>query len=835
MVINGRTRDLLPGNKLHVRRRCNKTLCCKPDHLYLTAPDGYELSLEQAETWLRSGETRWQDAVDAGDLNDTGRSSGRAESLEPDGPLIERTATSVSSDVSEGDLQKNQRPTSWLDAFPWLMGAAEIGSPPWWDEPIDDFNTAPRLQRLAEISRLAMERLTQWTIGQIFPGLSPDVDFRELPLTVRAKNVLQREGCNTAADLAGVTLDSMMDWRQVGIGTVDVILRTLADFSTSITTPPVVTQHLSPSQPRSHPHGGATQPSWTSSVVDALSVIAEWFATVGTPGQALLSTELAVGAPPAVLKARQHLETLRADDVLGEDQLALDAAALFDAALRQLDSRAIQVLRHRLFADDPFTLDELGRQHNVTRERIRQIEGKARGEMLSSISGEGALATVAEAARTLIGTIRPLDELLSFMPALGRLVESVGHPAWRVLDRLDDAYEIEDGWCVVPTMTAARVMTQTQLQERADKYGVVRLEDLMLVETAEPDRRPEFTASWLSHCGYIIEGAFVLTRTQSIGDYAAAILSLTGTPMSSKDILDRFVFERSVTSLRNTMALDDRFERVDRDRWALTEWGMDTYAGIRSLIREMVTRNGGRVDLDNLVENITGRYSVSANSVIAYASSPPFEQRDGVVRLAGEGQEVRKTPGRTRRLFRQHDAWAYRIRVSKDHLRGSGSVAPKAIATILGLQFGETRQLESPLGPQVVAWTGTQPSFGTIRRFLLDGDIAAGTDAFLVLHDDGSFSFSPCRDMTGEPLTDVLSLIGTPGTTDREDARSALARAVGMDDTAPIVSVIAAYRERGDGDVADLLTSLRHFLETGEMDQQEPKHNAAVDEILDLL
>ena len=36
---------------------------------------------------------------------------------------------------------------------------------------------------------------------------------------------------------------------------------------------------------------------------------------------------------------------------------------------------------------------------------------------------------------------------------------------------------------------------------------------------------------------------------------------------------------------------------------------------------------------NELVEFITGRYNVSANSVITYANSPPFEQRNGFVRL----------------------------------------------------------------------------------------------------------------------------------------------------------------------------------------------------------
>jgi hypothetical protein len=63
MVAHGRSKKLLPGNMFQVRRRCGKDKCCNPEHLYLTAPDGEELSLDEAETWLRSGKARWQDAL----------------------------------------------------------------------------------------------------------------------------------------------------------------------------------------------------------------------------------------------------------------------------------------------------------------------------------------------------------------------------------------------------------------------------------------------------------------------------------------------------------------------------------------------------------------------------------------------------------------------------------------------------------------------------------------------------------------------------------------------------------------------------------------------------
>jgi hypothetical protein len=208
--------------------------------------------------------------------------------------------------------------------------------------------------------------------------------------------------------------------------------------------------------------------------------------------------------PDEIIKARQRIEALRVSDIFNEQDTERDIAALFDGALSVLDTRAAEVLGARLFADDPVRLDQIGQKYDVTRERIRQIEGKARGTMMTVISEEGPLAMAAKSARDLIGTIRPLDDLLEMIPALGKEVVRVGQPAWRVLDRLDDAYEIDDGWCVVPTMIAARELTRTQLAERANQYGVIRLDELDLVESSKADRRPDLTASWLTHCGYII-------------------------------------------------------------------------------------------------------------------------------------------------------------------------------------------------------------------------------------------------------------------------------------------------------------------------------------------
>jgi len=740
------------------------------------------------------------------------------------------------------DLLDDARPQlSWADAFPWIEAAAADpgntteGALAWWREPIDASGPQRRAERLADLSDLALERLTRWTIGQIFPALPAGAVLHFLPMTNRAKNALARFGYRTAGDLQGLELADLLDLPQVGIGTVDSVLQALADASTleSVALPPHPTGHGEPVRNMSD-HGGELAKR-AGPFAEDLRSVASWYAALGLPVRPILGIPLPPGSPPEVIKARQRLDVITADDLLSPDQAGLDAAELLQRTVSGLDERVRHILARRLFADHPETLDELGQDLGLTRERVRQIEAKARAEMVEALEPGEPLGTVSAAIRELVGTVLPLADLLALMPALACPVEAMDQPAWRVLDRLDDAYEIEGGWCAAPTVLSAQTETLTRLQELANRHGVASITDLGPMNANQPeDSALSSLRDWLSYCGCVVDGDHVFSRLQSIGDRAAAILSVSGSPMSSQEILDRLGVERSLSSLRNAMGSDDRFARVDRDRWALAEWGLESYTGIRAVVRDEVAREGGQIPMDTLIERITGRYSVSASSVIAYASAPPFEASEGIVRLAADDHYVRKGPERTRRLYRRTDGWLYRVTVTKDHLRGSGSTAPVAVAAILGLKPGQIRQLDSPLGPQTVNWTGNQPAFGTIRRFLVDSDIETGSEIFLVIGDDGTFGMEPVGPGGADALERALLLTGFAGAAARQQPRAALAAAIGLPEDSPSASVIGGYRERGDSDIADLLLAARNELEaphgTG-----EPARSPDIDEILDLL
>jgi len=729
---------------------------------------------------------------------------------------------------------------TWLDVFPWLESTADPSLGPWWNLPASGPNVSKRHRFLEAVAEIAMSQLSRWTIAQLFPTAGTGVSLDTLGLPPRGLNMFTRRGYRTVEDIAGLSVEEILDWRNFGAATVSTVLEILADQAVADAVAPELGTEDEKVLRASGTEINAqdsTEPVVDASTIDDLRVVAEWLALVGLADSPLLTQTLPIGTPQNVVRARKRLEVLTSVGVLGAEG-APDAASVLDRSIRKLDDRAVGILRDRMFADSPLTLDAIGSQLGVTRERVRQIESKARSALLAELgdSGGGALASLAEAAQRTIHDVLPLKALLEEIPSLEKTVDAVQQPAWRVLDRLDDSYEIEDGWCACPTVEAARTATATQIEEFVDSYGVAPLASLDFIDIEPEERKRTITAEWLEYCGYLIDSGHLFTRIQSVQDYAASILSVVGSPLSSDDVIARFAVERSVRSLRNALAKDDRFTRVDRDRWALSEWGLDTYSDIRSLIREELANNGGRAPLDPLVEKITSKFSVSPSSVVAYASSAPFETNDGMVQLATSPREVRKTPYQTRRMFRRPEGWSIRVTVTKDHLRGSGSVAPTAVAAILNLQPGETLQLDSPLGPQMVAWTGIQPSFGTIRRFLLDRDLAAGTDVFLTINDDRTFTVEEAREPIGEPLADALSLIGVASQSTPSDSYKILCAAIGIPESSGIASLIGAYRERGDTDVSELLLAARDSLETAETDVPDVKVKSAdVDDILDLL
>ncbi len=144
-----------------------------------------------------------------------------------------------------------------------------------------------------------------------------------------------------------------------------------------------------------------------------------------------------------------------------------------------------------------------------------------------------------------------------------------------------------------------------------------------------------------------------------MNDKAEAVLAVAGTPLTPEEIQTRIGEDYSLVGIRNQLTADERFLRLDRNKYGLARWGGEEYLGIREMIAREIVKAGGEASVNTIVASLTSRYEVSESSVRAYAGGPGFERTQrGWIRVAGAepaDYQPRRDVSNTRRCFRSRD------------------------------------------------------------------------------------------------------------------------------------------------------------------------------------
>lgn len=685
--------------------------------------------------------------------------------------------------------------TVWCDLAPWLASRGDDPDFAWIDDEVAATDPAVRRAHGELIAVLMAETLPEMPIGELLPLLPGDVDLiPDENLPTRAANWLLSTSVFTTDRIRRVSPGEILNSRGMGSGSVVGLLARLVEI--------VVDALLNES-------GQANSEISLSrdQVLDDLTTIARWRALTGSPETALL-TELPPHAPAAVHEAHSRLHALTAESPAVTSVGPLDVPQRLSEQLSGLPDRDREVFVLRRLAEDRPRLESLGEHYGVTRERVRQYEVRALDELHDWLDADPDAQFLLTAAVRLIGTVRPLDDLLRALPTLGDPVPAAGYPLWRVLIGIGVGFEIADGWAATPGLDEARAATTELLAARADAFGVVDADVLRSLAGDVEAVDPSWPQHWAAELGAVIYRDRILTRTSSVEDYAAALLQVHGEPRTPDELVASFHTERSARTLVNQMIGDDRFHRVSRTHWGLSSWGGRAYETIRAAIGTVLDESGGSAPLATIVAQLTEAYDVKASSVTSYAGLPPFQTVDGIVSRGSSAPQPRKSPAQTRNLYRVGDAWKLRVRVNGEHRRGSGSPLPVALATALGLAFGETRLLATHDGEQHLSWTAVQPSLGSTRRFFASDAMADVVEVFFVFTDAGRFDVEPASSISPAPTTSglgaALAAIGADPA-DSTRALEVLARAVGLAPTSSVDQVREALAARGEADLAAVL------------------------------
>jgi hypothetical protein len=490
--------------------------------------------------------------------------------------------------------------------------------------------------------------------------------------------------------------------------------------------------------------------------------------------------------------------------------------------LRGFDPRDTAVLASRVFTvGDPLTLEQLAVRFSVTRERIRQVEKKCVTKIAARLKRRSArfLTEAAQLLKQRLGAACPADRIFAVVPEAGALTTRAEDPIVHLLILLWIAgpYELFGEWLVREPATRLLRTTQRALDQLTKKgpapleATLKRLQDLGIGN--------EFCLAWLEQVPKfrVVDDALVRWRG-SVGDKAETVLALNGSPMSREQILTEIAEDKSVRSLGNALLADKRFRRLGPDLFGLSSWGGTSYSSIQDAIAHEVAGQGGECTIDYLVRVLVPKFGISENSVRSYAQGPRFVRTGGgriKIRVARDaGQVVDRPRGRSlefsKRCFRSASAWAYRLQITADTLRGSGTTIPAALAVFVGLHPLGTKRLPSPFGYVSFGWPSLQPTVGSVRDAVMDLEGGIGDYLFIDFAADRILGFrlmTRSRLESAKGLQRALLEMGLEPTGDRERDIADLAASIALphDLRLDFRAIRRQLRARGEEDLLSLL------------------------------
>jgi hypothetical protein len=321
--------------------------------------------------------------------------------------------------------------------------------------------------------------------------------------------------------------------------------------------------------------------------------------------------------------------------------------------LLALPERSRHVLTSRYGLDDEkrMTLEAIGEEYGITRERVRQIENHALSMIRRSEVFSREEKTFAELAQTVhdLGGILPEEDLLDLLARTNELRNHI-----HLLLVLGDTFvkHKDDGdfyhrWHVNRTLAENVEESLRSLASELshddlipDSEMVAKFADLTRKNVPEHYRDDEqVLRRWLGlskRVGRNPLGEWGIAtspnvRVKGMRDYAYLAIRRHGSPMHftevARAITKLFGHKAHEATCHNELIKDNRFVLVGRGLYALSEWG---YAGgvVKDVIRAILEKNGPLTRREIIEKVLKERY-VKENTVVVNLENVKHFKRDG--------------------------------------------------------------------------------------------------------------------------------------------------------------------------------------------------------------
>lgn len=543
--------------------------------------------------------------------------------------------------------------------------------------------------------------------------------------------------------------------------------------------------------------------------------------------------------PPEVELAWQRVSAYDIRQDAGDLADEYSPKQLLQNVLVTLDERERDILCNRVLAvETGATLEEIARRHDLSRERIRQIETRLRArvdELRTSPIGRLAAIELRNLGTAVPRSAPELDRIRQFMPE-SQFCAIAGD----VLLYLAGPYRLQGEWLIHQPSETAVTGARQRLLDVCDSRGIISEESIAVI-LREAGILDSWHRAWIESlsCFRVCEEGYLRWDGTTL-DRLERLLRCTGHPATAEELLALANEDLNARGIRQRMMGDARFVRINKQsQFALPDWGYDEYTGVTDEIAQEIDRCGGVADAEHLVQTISAAYGVAESSVRAYLGAPMFvKSPTGAVRIRGQADEdihVDRDLATASDTCVSSLGWAVRIAIDADVLRGSGRAISAAFAAHLGVEPGGRRVVPGTAADITISWPMSSiagPSIGSLRSEVIELGAELGDLLFLTYQETTSrFSgrLVTSRELAATAGINRLALLhGVTPQDNAEDTLLAVAGALGMnpkpdDDLAMLVDVALTRRRQdewrqllpatgGEATVEDVLDRLTRAL-----------------------
>lgn len=319
--------------------------------------------------------------------------------------------------------------------------------------------------------------------------------------------------------------------------------------------------------------------------------------------------------------------------------------------LSVLPDRAKQVLISRYglgTKTDKMTLDSIGKQYGITRERVRQIENYALANIRKSDIYKTEKSTFAELEELLhsLGGIvveedflghvskdKSLQNHIHFILVVGdsfkkRKEDDHFKHRWHVNEEL--AKNVED--------SLRKLYSGLSDQDLLPESEMVNKFLFHLESVAEKYKNQEIIKRWLSISKKVGKNAIgewgmsssPNVKTKGMRDYAFLVIRKHGSPIHFKEVAQQItqVFKKKahVATTHNELIKDSRFVLVGRGLYALKEWGY--IAGVvKDVIKNIIEKNGP-LTKEEIIQKVLKERYVKDNTIMVNLQNQKHFRKD---------------------------------------------------------------------------------------------------------------------------------------------------------------------------------------------------------------